>query len=137
MSDYGEIRTLITRLAWMLDHEEYDGFMDNWVEGGKLEFTFADGMVMHRQGQEIVEGLKGAYPTLASKCLHIPTTPVVDFAGDEARVRYYILLTHWGPQARNVGAAECDIQVRKGADGRWRVALLKEKQLLVFDRVAA
>lgn len=95
MSDYGEIASLVSRVAWMVDHDDYDDFMDYWMADGTLRHVSVDGHVTERQGQGIVELLKIAYLSPESKTLHIATAPVIDINGNTARVRYCILNTKW------------------------------------------
>ena len=135
MSDYGEIASLVSRVAWMVDHEDYDTFMDYWVEDAMLRHVTVDGVVTERRGREIVELLQAAYATPETRCLHIPCNPVIDLDGDEALARYYVLHTKMGPQARPVGVEECETRLRRGEDGRWRIRSRNEVQLLAYDRV--
>jgi len=136
MSDYGEIASAVARLAWIVDHkEEQAGYMECWTEDAVLDYTFADGTHYNWNAEEIAGLLKTSYTTPETECLHIPTNPVIDIDGDTARARYYVILTRMGPQARPVGVGECDAQLRKCADGRWRVAVLKEVQLLVYTQI--
>lgn len=134
MSDHAEIASVVARVAWMVDHEDYDDFLDHWEADGTIEHTTVDGLVVRRQGREIVEGLREAYAEPSAKCLHVPSAPVIDVDGDDGRARYYIIHTLPGPQARPVGMEECDTRLKKGADGRWRIAALREVQVMAYDR---
>jgi hypothetical protein len=137
MSDYGEIASLVARLAWKVDHQEYDDYMEHWVEGGRLRYTDVDGQTNEWTGEEILGLIKVAYDPPNRLCLHVVTTPIIDIDGDRARVRYYTLHLLPGPDAQPCGVGEYDTVVQRGADGRWRMAEMSEVQLLAYDRVPA
>ena len=136
MSDYGEIASLVARLAWKVDHREYDDYLDNWVDGGRLRYTGVDGVEYEWVGSEILELIKTIYNPPNQPCYHIVTTPIIDLDGDSARVRYRTIHVLPGPDARPCGVGDYDCIVRRGADGRWRMAEMTEIQLLAYDRVA-
>jgi hypothetical protein len=132
MSDYGEIASLIATLAWRVDHGEVDNFRDWWVEDAELKFIDIEGNKHHFSGADVIETMMR---TPDQECLHVCTTPIINIDGDEARVRYRIIHTAPGPKASMCGIGECDATVRRGGDGRWRMAILSETHLVAYDRV--
>ena len=139
MSDHAAISSLIATLAWKVDHDDLDHFVDHWLDDATLAYIDVDGNRFDCAGSgEVVALIKASYqPPVSLPCLHIVTTPIIDLDGDRARVRYYTIHTLHGPQARPCGVGEYDLTVSRGQDGQWRVATMTQTQLLAYDRIGA
>lgn len=137
MSDHGEISSLIARLAWKVDHQEHDDYLDYWEPDGELVYIGVDGNRFECKGSaQVLELIKNSYTPPHHPCLHIVTNPIIEVNGDEGVARYYTIHTLHGPLARPVGVGEYETRVRRGKDGKWRVTLLYELQKLDYEQVA-
>lgn len=138
MSDHGEIASVLSRVAWMMDHDDVDGFAACWCDDGTLHHSTVDGHITAAKGSEIRVMFEAACadPEYAQhRSLHIVNNPDIEIDGDYARARYYVTHTLMGPQARPIGVEECDTRLRRCEDGRWRIEALKEVQLLDYSRI--
>ena len=138
MSNHGEIASVLSRVAWMMDHGDADGFADCWCDDGTLHHSTVDGHVTTARGTEIRRMFEAAsadpdYQRYRS--LHIVNNPDIEIDGDRARARYYVTHTLMGPQARPVGVEECDTRLRRCEDGLWRIEALEEMQLLDYTKI--
>lgn len=138
MSDHGEIASLLARLAFKVDKEEFDDeFLDMWTPDGRLAYVSATGMTFEcNSAQEILQATASSYKPPSHPCLHIVTNPVIDLDGDKARARYYTIHTLHGPVARPVGVGEYDTYLRRGSDGKWRMHDMTQWQKLDYEQVA-
>ena len=137
MSDHGEIASLLARLAFKVDKQEFDdSFVDLWTPDARLAYVSATGLTFECNGaQEVLQATRSSYQPPDHPCLHIVTTPVIDIDGDTARARYYTIHTLHGPTARPVGVGEYDSYLRRCADGRWRMHDMTQIQRLDYEQV--
>lgn len=138
MSDYGEISSLISRIAFMVDHQEHEeDYAKYYVDDVTMVTTLVDGTRMEfKSALEVVNLINTAYLPPRRSCTHIVANPIIDIDGDEARVRYYTILTLWGPGPQPIGLNEYDTRVRRCADGKWRFVSLDIVQKLDWMQVA-
>ena len=113
--DHVEIRNLAGRYSHALDLGEPAAWAEVFTEDGVMD--------MVGQGYEI----KGdALRSLArdgepSGSRHMPSTFVIDGAGDEATMRSYVTVVGTGDPARIVFQGRYEDRLRR-VDGKWRIA---------------
>lgn len=113
--DHVEIRNLAGRYSHALDLGEPAAWAEVFTEDGVME--------MVAQGYDI-EG--DALRSLArdgepSGSRHMPSTFVIDGAGDEATMRSYVTVVSTGDPARIVFQGRYEDRLRH-VDGKWRIA---------------
>ena len=113
--DHVEIRNLAGRYSHALDLGEPAAWAEVFTEDGVME--------MVAQGYDI-EG--DALRSLArdgepSRSRHMPSTFVIDGAGDEATMRSYVTVVSTGDPARIVFQGRYEDRLRR-VDGKWRIA---------------
>ena len=113
--DHVEIRNLAGRYSHALDLGEPAAWAEVFTEDGVME--------MVAQGYDI-EG--DALRSLArdgepSGSRHMPSTFVIDGAGDEATMRSYVTVVSTGDPARIVFQGRYEDRLRR-VDGKWRIA---------------
>ena len=113
--DHVEIRNLAGRYSHALDLGEPAAWAEVFTEDGVME--------MVAQGYDI-EG--DALRSLArdgepSGSRHMPSTFVIDGAGDEATMRSYVTVVSTGDPARIVFQGRYEDRLQR-VDGKWRIA---------------
>jgi ketosteroid isomerase-like protein len=124
MSDYGKISSVLSGLALALDNQEADAFRNAWTEDAVIEMRLPDGREITVSGRENIIDLarKGDWANPERKIRHFFQTPSISIAGDAAEARFYCKYIAIGPLADVDKIAEYRTQLRREADGAWRIA---------------
>ena len=113
--DHVEIRNLAGRYSHALDLGEPAAWAEVFTEDGVME--------MVAQGYEIAgDALRSlARDGEPSGSRHMPSTFVIDGAGDEATMRSYVTVVSTADPARIVFQGRYEDRLRR-VDGKWRIA---------------
>ena len=115
--DRAEIRDLAGRYSHGIDLGDAAAWAEVFTEDGVME--------MAAQGYSItgdqLRGLAGNGESRDGGGRHIPTTFVIDGAGDEATMRSYVTVVSTADPARIVFQGRYEDRLRR-VDGRWRIA---------------
>ena len=115
--DRAEIRDLAGRYSHALDLGDPAAWAEVFTEDGVME--------MVAQGYDItgdqLRGLAGTGEPREGGGRHIPTTFVIDGAGDDASMRSYVTVVGTADPARIVFQGRYEDRLRR-VDGRWRIA---------------
>ena len=115
--DRAEIRDLAGRYSHAIDLGDSALWAEVFTEDGVME--------MAAQGYDItgeqLRGLGADREPAAGGGRHIPTTFVIDGAGDEATMRSYVTVVSTADPARIVFQGRYEDRLRR-VDGRWRIA---------------
>ncbi len=113
--DHVEIRSLAGRYSHALDLGEPAAWAGVFTDDGVME--------MVAQGYEIEGDALRSLPRDGepSGSRHIPSTFVIDGAGDEASMRSYVTVVSTGDPARIVFQGRYEDRLRR-VDGQWRIA---------------
>ena len=115
--DRAEIRDLAGRYSHAIDLGDSALWAEVFTEDGVME--------MAAQGYNItgeqLRGLGADREPAAGGGRHIPTTFVIDGAGDEATMRSYVTVVSTADPARIVFQGRYEDRLRR-VDGRWRIA---------------
>ena len=113
--DHVEIRNLAGRYSHALDLGEPAAWAEVFTGDGVMEMV-AQGYEI--KGDRLRSLARDGEP---SRSRHIPTTFVIDGAGDEASMRSYITVVSTGDPARIVFQGRYEDRLRR-VDGKWRIA---------------
>ncbi len=113
--DHVEIRNLAGRYSHALDLGEPAAWAEVFTDDGVME--------MVAQGYDIEGDALRSLPRDGepSGSRHIPSTFVIDGAGDEATMRSYVTVVSVGDPARIVFQGRYEDRLRR-VDGQWRIA---------------
>ena len=115
--DRAEIRDLAGRYSHALDLGDPAVWAEVFTDDGVME--------MVAQGYDItgdqLRGLAGTGEPREGGGRHIPTTFVIDGAGDDASMRSYVTVVGTADPARIVFQGRYEDRLRR-VDGRWRIA---------------
>ena len=129
--DRAEIRDLAGRYSHAIDLGDSALWAEVFTEDGVME--------MAAQGYNItgeqLRGLGADREPRAGGGRHIPTTFVIDGAGDEATMRSYVTVVSTADPARIVFQGRYEDRLRR-VDGRWRIAHRKILTDWIDDGVA-
>ncbi len=125
MSVHAEIASLESRLMQALDNEDRETFTDCWTADVDFEAVLFDGTVMKAGTREKLVELSTAHWTgRPSSLRHLVAAVWVEpVSVDEAKARFYCEYLNVGATPSLSGMGEYQDIVRRGNDGRWRVAI--------------
>ena len=113
--DHVEIRNLAGRYSHALDLGEPAAWAEVFTEDGVMDMV-AQGYTI--EGDALRSLARDGEP---SGSRHMPSTFVIDGAGDEATMRSYVTVVSTGDPARIVFQGRYEDRLRR-VDGKWRIA---------------
>jgi uncharacterized protein (TIGR02246 family) len=135
MSIEAEISSLQSRLMQAVDHQDRATFADCWTEDLDFELVMFDGQVMKLTSRDqLLDFACANWAGQASSLRHLVAAVWVEAEGpDRAVARFYCHYLKVGAEPSLAGMGEYRDILRRGADGRWRVAVRRHVFLTPLD----
>lgn len=121
MSDLAEIANLVSKLAMGVDDRDLEVFEECWVDDCYLEVRMPSGEIFSVSGKDKLREFSMARWVGDTEPLHVVSVPNIKIDGNTAQARYFSVYPTVAAKAGPLGVGRYKADVRKGADGQWRV----------------
>lgn len=121
MSDLAEIANLVSKLAMGVDDRDLTAFNECWVEDCYLEVRLPSGEIFSVTGKDKLREFSLARWVGDTEPLHVVSVPNIKINGNTAQARYFSVYPTVAAKAGPLGVGRYAADVRKDADGEWRV----------------